>query len=94
MLLIVVSTALLCSVVLVYDHLVGLRNLTENVWFQVDVAMEAERGSETWVPPRKEVYWPPTAPENLGGDGLVSRQKVGSSTGRTLISRHSSQGQR
>ncbi len=36
---IVVSAALLCGVVLVYNRLVRLRNLTENAWSQVDVQL-------------------------------------------------------
>ena len=38
-LLIVVAAALLCGVVLVYNRLVRLRNLTENAWSQVDVQL-------------------------------------------------------
>ena len=39
LLLIVVAAALLCGVVLAYNRLVRLCNLTENAWSQVDVQL-------------------------------------------------------
>ena len=39
LLLIVVAAAVLCGVVLLYNRLVRLRNLTENAWSQVDVQL-------------------------------------------------------